>query len=215
MVEKMARKKKEDALVTRQRILDEALQTFAVQGVTSTSLSDIAKAAGVTRGAIYWHFSNKESIIEEIFFQFEMTKLAHIAPFYSTIKKDPFLSLRDALIKTLYVIRHDEKQAQIMSLIYCKREILEGCTSAGYIRKNIFFNGGDIVSAFKKCVTHGIFPACFDVEKNAIMLMAFMAGIIESWLLDPMSFDLHQDGEKAIVGYLSTLVSSLSVLTVV
>ncbi|MFV9075040.1 TetR family transcriptional regulator [Serratia fonticola] len=209
----MARKKKEYALITRQRILDEALRMFSNQGVTSTSLSDIAKAAGVTRGAIYWHFANKECIIEEIFFQFEMAKSVHIAPFYSMLRKDPLLSLRNALIKTLYVIRHDERQAQIMSLIYCKREMLEGCTSAGYIRKNIYFNGGDVASAFKKCVNHGALPAGFDVEKNAIMIMAFMAGIIESWLLDPMSFDLYQDGEKAILGYLSTIVSSRSVAT--
>ncbi|MDS7773050.1 TetR family transcriptional regulator, partial [Klebsiella oxytoca] len=55
----MARKTKQQALETRQHILDVALRLFSQQGVSSTSLAAIAKAAGVTRGAIYWHFKNK------------------------------------------------------------------------------------------------------------------------------------------------------------
>lgn len=196
--------------MTRQRILDEALQEFATQGVISTSLSDIATAADVTRGAIYWHFANKESIIEEIFFQFEMAKSSHISSFYSTLRKEPFLSLKNALVKTLYVICYDKKQTKIMSLIYCKREVIEGNTTAGYIRKNIFFNEGDVASAFKQCVIHGLLPSSFEIQKNAILVMAFMAGMIESWLLDPIGFDLHLDGEKAIIRYLNTIISSTS-----
>lgn len=211
MVDEMARKKKGDALATRQKILDKALQEFAMRGVTATSLSDIAHAAGVTRGAVYWYFDNKECIIEEIFFQFEMAKSAHINPFYSTVRENPFLSLEDALIKTLYVIYHDDKQTQVMSIIYCKREMLAGSASAKYIRKNIFFNDGDVALAFKQCVINGVFPACFEIQKNAIMIMAFMAGMIENWLMDPVSFDLYQDGKKAISGYLSIIGSSKAI----
>jgi hypothetical protein len=46
----MARKTKQQALETRQHILDVALRLFSQQGVSSTSLAAIAKAAGVTRG---------------------------------------------------------------------------------------------------------------------------------------------------------------------
>jgi xanthine/uracil/vitamin C permease (AzgA family) len=46
----MARKTKQQALETRQHILDVALRLFSQQGVSSTSLATIAKAAGVTRG---------------------------------------------------------------------------------------------------------------------------------------------------------------------
>ena len=55
----MARKTKRQAQETKQQIIDAALRLFTVQGVSATSLSDIASAAGVTRGAIYWHFKNK------------------------------------------------------------------------------------------------------------------------------------------------------------
>ena len=49
----MARKTKEDALVTRNHILDTAVEVFGHQGVAQTSLNDIAREAGVTRGAIF------------------------------------------------------------------------------------------------------------------------------------------------------------------
>lgn len=49
----MARKTKQQAEETRQEILDAAIKTFSERGVSATSLADIAKSAGVTRGAIY------------------------------------------------------------------------------------------------------------------------------------------------------------------
>lgn len=65
----MARKTKQQARETRQLILDVALRLFSQQGVSSTSLATIAKAAGVTRGAIYWHFKNKSDLFNEIWEQ--------------------------------------------------------------------------------------------------------------------------------------------------
>ena len=62
----MTRKTKQQALETRQHILDVALRLFSQQGVSSTSLAAIAKEAGVTRGAIYWHFKNKSDLFNEI-----------------------------------------------------------------------------------------------------------------------------------------------------
>lgn len=57
------RRSKEDAAVTRENVLAAAEQLFAENGIHATRLSDIAAAAGVTRGAIYWHFSNKDELI--------------------------------------------------------------------------------------------------------------------------------------------------------
>jgi TetR/AcrR family acrAB operon transcriptional repressor len=54
----MARKTKEEAQETRNAILDAAELVFQEHGVSHTSLAEIAAAAGVTRGAVYWHFAN-------------------------------------------------------------------------------------------------------------------------------------------------------------
>lgn len=56
------RRTKEDSERTRRRIIAAARQVFARQGVRRTTLEEVARAAGVTRGAIYWHFSGKTDL---------------------------------------------------------------------------------------------------------------------------------------------------------
>ncbi len=60
----MARKTKAEAAATRESILDAAEQVFFDKGVARASLEQIAHIAGVTRGAIYWHFRNKQDILD-------------------------------------------------------------------------------------------------------------------------------------------------------
>lgn len=49
--------------MTRGRLLDEAQRLFRERGYAATSLEQIAEAAGVTKGAIYGHFSSKEDLL--------------------------------------------------------------------------------------------------------------------------------------------------------
>src|SRR5262245_48343606 len=63
------RRTKEDSERTRQSILDSAERLFLEKGVTNTSLEQIAKAAGVTRGAVYWHFANKAHLFNDMLSQ--------------------------------------------------------------------------------------------------------------------------------------------------
>ncbi|MDR3299114.1 MAG: TetR family transcriptional regulator, partial [Candidatus Accumulibacter sp.] len=60
----MVRKTREEALVTRNAILDAAETVFQEHGVSRTSLAEVAVAAGVTRGAVYWHFTNKADLFD-------------------------------------------------------------------------------------------------------------------------------------------------------
>jgi TetR/AcrR family acrAB operon transcriptional repressor len=43
--------------------MDAALQVFSKRGYSAARLSDIASEAGVTRGAVYWHFGNKKGLL--------------------------------------------------------------------------------------------------------------------------------------------------------
>ncbi|WP_075187800.1 TetR/AcrR family transcriptional regulator [Teredinibacter haidensis] len=57
------RKTKEEAEKTYNALLDSAAALFILKGVTNTTLNDIAKNAGLTRGAVYWHFPNKDWVV--------------------------------------------------------------------------------------------------------------------------------------------------------
>jgi AcrR family transcriptional regulator len=52
--------------VTREAILTACLRLFAQRGFTSTSIDMIAGAAGITKGAIYWHFDSKDALFDAI-----------------------------------------------------------------------------------------------------------------------------------------------------
>jgi len=58
----VVRKTKEEAEETRKDIIDAARRVFHERGVGRSTLEKIAKAAGVTRGAVYWHFKDKAEL---------------------------------------------------------------------------------------------------------------------------------------------------------
>lgn len=60
------KKAKEDAMLTRQSILDAAFKCFFENGFNKTTLDMIAREASVTRGAVYWHFKDKSEIYREV-----------------------------------------------------------------------------------------------------------------------------------------------------
>lgn len=57
-----------DAEQTRAKVLDAALSLFAQRGIGTTSLDEIATRAGVTRGAVYWHFEDKSAMVQELLY---------------------------------------------------------------------------------------------------------------------------------------------------
>jgi AcrR family transcriptional regulator len=52
------------SLRTRRRILDAAMQLFAERGYHASSNADVAEAAGLTRGAMLYHFPTREDLVE-------------------------------------------------------------------------------------------------------------------------------------------------------
>ncbi len=54
--------KQQRAIGTRAAILRGAAEAFRRNGYCSTSLADVATEAGVTKGALYFHFDSKEAI---------------------------------------------------------------------------------------------------------------------------------------------------------
>lgn len=56
---------------TSQRILTQAMRIFLEKGYHGASMDNIAQAAGVTKGALYWHFESKEALLKRIIVEFE------------------------------------------------------------------------------------------------------------------------------------------------
>lgn len=54
---------------SKSKIMEHSLRLFAEKGYHGTSISDIAKAAGVSKGLAYNYFESKQELVESIFHQ--------------------------------------------------------------------------------------------------------------------------------------------------
>ena len=56
---------------TKEKILETALELFAAKGYEAVSVSDIAGKLGMTKGALYKHYTNKQDILDSIILRME------------------------------------------------------------------------------------------------------------------------------------------------
>lgn len=62
----MARKTVEESEQTRIRLMEAGTRMFAQYGYADSTLEDIAKCAGLSRGAVYWHFKGKGELLQSV-----------------------------------------------------------------------------------------------------------------------------------------------------
>lgn len=111
------RKTKEEAEKTRNSILKAAIKVFNKKGFTATKLDDIAKKANVTRGAIYWHFKNKEDLIKALCNENKSKAMAIINSILET-EPNPLLALKKGLKETFLKIYTDKEFRLVEELMF-------------------------------------------------------------------------------------------------
>jgi TetR/AcrR family transcriptional repressor of nem operon len=70
---------REQAALNRERILDAAAQLFRERGFDGIGVADLMKAAGLTHGGFYGHFSSKEELIAEASARALTSTFAHLS----------------------------------------------------------------------------------------------------------------------------------------
>jgi AcrR family transcriptional regulator len=63
----------------RQAILEAAIGVFAQHGFDAATTDDIARAAGLSKGGLYWHFKSKDEILAAVLMQFFDQEMAALA----------------------------------------------------------------------------------------------------------------------------------------
>jgi TetR/AcrR family acrAB operon transcriptional repressor len=190
----MVRRTKEEALETRASILDAAERVFFEKGVSRTSLADIAQAAGVTRGAIYWHFANKGDLFNEMFdrvlLPLDELKAASVNP----EEADPLGRLIDICTVCLRDTAADPRRRRVFDILFLKCEFVEemGPVMARY-QSNMREGLGKIEVGLRNAISKGQMPADLNTRLAATMVHAFVGGSLRDMLLLPEStdFELH------------------------
>lgn len=204
----MARKKKEEAQKTRQQLIEAAIGQFATRGVANTTLTDIADAARVTRGAIYWHFSSKSEIFNAIWEQ--QIPLREIIRDRLSLSDDadPLLMLREQFIASLQYIARDPRQCALLQILYHKCEFNSDMISECEIRNRIGINYDYLRGTLEQCISRKVISPSVNIELALIVFHGFFSGVIKNWLMNSDSFNLYQQAPALVDNILATLQGS-------
>ena len=74
----MVRKTQEEAAITKERIIQAAEECFCEYGIYLSSFDMVAKKAKCTRGAIYWHFKDKNELIYQVTLSFRWSLITEL-----------------------------------------------------------------------------------------------------------------------------------------
>lgn len=198
----MVRRTKEDAQETRTLILDTAEQVFREKGVGHTTLAEIAAAAGVTRGAIYWHFDNKAALLQAMNDRVHLPLEAMHQALADIALTDPLTKMRESAHGVLAQVSQDPRSRRVFEIFSFKCEFV-GEMAEMLNRQRESRRGclQDMEENLRHAVEKGQLPEDVDVQRTAIGLYALVDGLIENWLLDPESFDLVETGDKLIANF--------------
>jgi len=207
----MARRTKEEARETRLKILDAAESAFYERGVARTTLADIAALAGVTRGAIYWHFSNKADLVQAMLDSLHepLDDLAKASE--SEDELDPLGCMRQLLITLFHQVALEPKIRRINEIIFHKCEFTDEMCDLRRQRQTASLDcNGRIELTLRNAVHRGQLPENLNTVRAAICLHAYIHGLLGQWLLVPDSFGLHSESEALVDAALSMLRMSPS-----
>jgi TetR/AcrR family acrAB operon transcriptional repressor len=202
----MPRRTKEDALATRHLLLDAAELVFSQKGVSRTSLNDIAQAAGVSRGAIYWHFKNKADLFNAMMDRITLPMEAELQQIGLDQKLDPVAELRSAILDAMRKIATDARTRRVFEVATLKVEYVDELLAikARHVRShtnvvNLMQHSLRDASARRELPL----PICDLIASQG--LHSLVVGLINSWLLEPQAFELEAVADAAIGTYLAGL----------
>jgi TetR/AcrR family acrAB operon transcriptional repressor len=202
----MARRTKEAAQATRSHILDTAELVFERHGVSGTSLHEIAKAAGLTRGAIYWHFTDKADLFNAMIERATMPleEIGSVCGFGGTDLS--LAQMRDGFREALKRIVADPQMRRVFEVAIHKVEYVDEMRAVRerhlQVRSDCLV---DVERTLKAAIKRGELSRRMPARAAAIGLHALLDGLIQNWVLDPAGFDLVKVGPPALDAYLAGL----------
>jgi TetR/AcrR family transcriptional regulator, acrAB operon repressor len=203
----MPRRTKAEALATRRSLLDAAERLFDAQGVSRTSLQHIAQAAGVTRGAVYWHFKDKVALFNALMERAHLPLEEPPAANADAARQSPSEVLQALQAQLVGTLQHIVGDAQVRRVLEIATHKVEYVGELAAVRERHLQAMADHLDALRRCLQRaGRPPARAALEARGINLL--MVGLIQAWTLAPDAFDLVGVGRDVIDTHLPGIAAA-------
>ncbi|WP_018133223.1 TetR family transcriptional regulator [Effusibacillus pohliae] len=171
---------------TRTRLLDAATRVFAKYGYAEATLDQVAAEAGMTKGAVYWHFSGKSDLFLALC---ERSLVQQLQVLPNQAESVVSSSNRvDALSSWLLsqfeqCLEKPEKPMLFFEFLTCSRDpAIREKLSQTY--NKMFDVTGAILQGLQ---ARGLVADDVDPRALAIIFHSLVNGMIQTWLVDPAS----------------------------
>jgi TetR/AcrR family acrAB operon transcriptional repressor len=194
----VARRTKAEAEETRRSLLDAAERIFHAKGVATTSLEEIAAEAGVTRGAVYWHFANKADLFMALFDDAPLIHDDLLAPLALSEHPDPLALVEELAIGALTLLAGDARRQRIYTIL----TLCEYRDEFGVVLQRTLETmdraHAQFASAFAEADRRGILAPSWPHGTAAAAFQWLLHGLIVDWLKFGRRFDLVERGSSVI-----------------
>jgi TetR/AcrR family acrAB operon transcriptional repressor len=186
--------------------LDAAEKLFVEQGVSRTTLQHIATAAGVTRGAIYWHFDDKGALFNAMMERAILPLEAEMQVLDQAESDDPLVDLRNHMLAVLDRTVNDPSARRVFEIATLKVEFVGEMNAVRQRRKDNMANWMTRAERrIRLAADKGLLARHVDASRVALALWIMIDGLIRNWMFDPQDFDLLALGKCVIDPYLDGL----------
>jgi TetR/AcrR family transcriptional regulator, acrAB operon repressor len=202
----VVRRTKDEALETRHRILNVAERVFSERGVTRTSLADIAKAAGVTRGAVYWHFADKADLFCSMVARVTMPMESSACQVHHGGAADPMASIREMMTGILRRTSEDPQARRVFHIVYHKCEHVDEMEPV-WLRFNEMRAGclKQLEEGLRAAMAQGQLSRTLNARQAALGLRALLDGLVSNWVMNPDNRSPEYDADGLVDLFLNAL----------
>lgn len=195
----MARRTKEAAAATRDSIVDAAEKLFVEQGVSRTTLQHIATEAGVSRGAIYWHFGDKGTLFNAMMDRATLPFEHALNVLGESDDESVLLDLLGFIVRIFKIIESDPQARRVLEIASLKVEFVDEMDAVRIRRSQSQARWiAHVVERIKLGQSAGQIRKDLQAKMFALGLWVTVDGLIRNWMFDPSAFSLLKIGEKLI-----------------
>lgn len=199
------RRTKEEAAATREQILDAALLVFGRKGYSAATLQDVAAEAGLTRGAVYWHFKGKAELYTALVGE-RCTRANEVFTEALSANAPPLEAIERLLTRSIEVLEEDEGYRAVLSITLFKTELTPEL-EAGFQQKTAAMRRlvDGIAGLVRKGIKAGQIDCAVDPRAAALAAVSLLNGAISLYLMDPAMLGARTTVRRMIATYVRGL----------